>query len=46
VLSRFSADEQDTLVKTLDAAVRGVILFIRDGDRAAQQFCNGFVPES
>jgi len=45
VLGRFSADEQDSLVKTLDAAVRGVILFIRDGERTAQQFCNGFVLE-
>jgi len=42
VLARFRADEQDALGKTLDAAVRGVILFAQDGERAAQQFCNGF----
>ena len=42
VLARFSADEREVLTKTLDAAVRGVVLFAREGERAAQQFCNGF----
>ena len=42
VLARFRADEQDALAKTLDAAIRGVTLFAQDGERAAQQFCNGF----
>jgi PTH1 family peptidyl-tRNA hydrolase len=44
VLGRFSSDEQDTLDKTLGAAVQGVILFARKGERMAQQFCNSFFP--
>ena len=46
VLNRFNSNEQETLAKTLDAAVLGVALFIRDGERVAQQFCNGFSLES
>ena len=46
VLGRFSADEQEVLRKTLGAALWGVLLFAREGERAAQQFCNGFSPES
>ena len=42
VLSRFSQAEQEPLAKTLEAAAQGVLLFTREGERAAQQFCNGF----
>ena len=42
VLSRFSQTEQEPLAKTLEAAAQGVLLFTREGERAAQQFCNGF----
>ena len=42
VLGRFSAEERDPLDKTLAAAVQGVTLFMREGERKAQQFCNGF----
>jgi len=46
VLARFRADEQEALCKTLDAAVKSILLFARDGERAAQQLCNGFSLDS
>ena len=42
VLGRFSAEEHEPLAETLEAAVRGVLLFCREGEPAAQRFCNGF----
>ncbi len=42
VLSRFSADEDKALSETLAAATRGVTLFCREGETAAQRFCNAF----
>ena len=44
VLARFTSAEQSLLEETLLAAVRGVLLFMREGIRPAQQFCNGFSP--
>ena len=46
VLSRFSTDEQLILGKVLLAAVQGVYLFMREGERSAQRFCNGFSLEA
>lgn len=42
VLGRFAEEERDSLAETLEAAVRGVLLFMDQGPQAAQQFCNGF----
>ena len=46
VLSRFSAEQQPALTETIPAAVEGVLLFMKEGMRPAQQFCNGFIPKS
>lgn len=45
VLGRFSASEQESLAKTIAAATEGTRLFMREGERAAQQFCNSFALE-
>jgi PTH1 family peptidyl-tRNA hydrolase len=42
VLGRFAPAEREALAKTVDAAARGVLLFMREGEIAARQFCNGF----
>lgn len=46
VLGRFSAEQQHVLAETIPAAVEGVLLFLQEGMRPAQGFCNGFIPES
>ena len=46
VLGRFSAEQQSVLAETILAAVEGALLFMKEGMRPAQQFCNGFIPES
>ena len=46
VLGRFAAEQQAVLAETIPAAVQGVLLFMKEGPRPAQQFCNGFVPKS
>lgn len=46
VLSRFKADESAALDLCLQAAEKSVFLFMTEGPRAAQQFCNSFhLPE-
>lgn len=42
VLGRFNEDERALLKATLAAAAEGLGLFMRQGSRKAQQFCNGF----
>lgn len=42
VLGRFAEEERSPLAEAIEAAVRGVLLFMEQGPRAAQQFCNGF----
>jgi PTH1 family peptidyl-tRNA hydrolase len=42
VLGRFAAAEREPLAGTIAAAARGVLLFMREGEVAARQFCNGF----
>jgi PTH1 family peptidyl-tRNA hydrolase len=42
VLGRFTAAEREALAKIIAAAAQGVRLFMRDGENAARQFCNGF----
>jgi PTH1 family peptidyl-tRNA hydrolase len=42
VLGRFAAAEREPLARAIDAAARGVLLFMREGEVAARQFCNGF----
>ena len=46
VLGRFSSEQQPVLAETIPAAVEGVLLFMKEGMRPAQQFCNGFTPKS
>ena len=46
VLGRFAAEQQSVLAETIPAAVQGVLLFMKEGPRPAQQFCNGFIPKS
>lgn len=46
VLGRFSAQERAVLEQTIPAAVHGVLLFMTQGMRRAQEFCNGFIPRS
>lgn len=46
VLGRFAAEQQPVLAETIPAAVQGVLLFMKEGPRQAQQFCNGFIPKS
>lgn len=45
VLGRFSEDERAPVKATLAAAAEGLGLFMRQGPRKAQQFCNGFALE-
>ena len=42
VLGRFSEEEREPLRATLAGAVEGLELFMRQGPKKAQQFCNGF----
>lgn len=42
VLGRFAEEERDALRTTLAAAAEGIELFMRQGPKKAQQFCNGF----
>lgn len=42
VLGRFTENEGEAVREIIAAATRGVRIFIRDGERKAQQFCNGF----
>lgn len=42
VIGCFHEEEQKLLPETISAAVRGVFLYIREGERAARQFCNSF----
>ena len=42
VLGRFAPAEREALAGIIDAAARGVLLFLREGENAARQFCNGF----
>ena len=44
VLSRFRQEELPVVEQCLDAAVEGVLLFMKQEPRAAQQFCNSFTP--
>lgn len=46
VLSRFSEEESALLHATLNAAAEGLSLFMRQGPRKAQEFCNGFSPQA
>lgn len=46
VLSRFSTEQQALLTETISAAVSGLLSFIKEGPRKAQQFFNSFVPQS
>ena len=46
VLSRFSSEQQSVLAETIPAVVEGALLFMGEGMRPAQQFCNGFIPKS
>lgn len=42
VLSKFSQSELPSLAACLEAAVTGALLFMEQGPRPAQQFCNSF----
>lgn len=42
VLGRFRDEEKALLNKVIEGAVQGVLLFTENGERTAQQFCNGF----
>lgn len=46
VLSRFFAEEQSSLQQTVNAATKGIFLFLSEGEKAAQQYINGFSPEA
>jgi PTH1 family peptidyl-tRNA hydrolase len=46
VLGRFAPAERETLARTVAAATQGVLLFMREGENAARQFCNAFSLES
>ena len=45
VLGRFNSEQKESLAATISAAVEGTLLFINEGLRPAQQFCNGFSAE-
>lgn len=45
VLARFTAEEETLRKSVVDAAVQGVLLFLDEGPKKAQQFCNGFAPD-